>query len=107
MAKFGEGRVNAKEGFFRDNKKKPFTEKDFRFTYKNGSVYAFQMKPSKSGIVKIKSFKKIKEDMIISKVTLLGSDAPLNFVRNNKEMKIFAKNKAAGNLPVCFKLEIG
>lgn len=105
--KFGEGRVNAKEGFFRDNKKKPFTEKDFRFTYKNGSVYAFQMKPSKSGIVKIKSFKKIKEDMIISKVTLLGNDTPLNFVRNNKEMKKFAKNKAAGNLPVCFKLEIG
>lgn len=105
--KFGEGKVNAKEGFFRDNKKKPFTKKDFRFTYKNGCVYAFQMKPSKSGVVKIKSFKKIKEDLIINKVSLLGSGEELDFSRDEKEMKIYLKNKSNGNLPICFKLEIG
>lgn len=104
---FGEGKVNAKDGFFKDNKEKPFTEKDFRFTYKNGFVYAFQMKPSKSKNVKIKSFKSTNEDMIIKSVSLLGDGQPLNFIRGKKDMTICLKNNLQTDLPVCFKLEIG
>lgn len=104
---FGEGKVNAKDGFFQDNKKKPFTNKDFRFTYKDGCVYAFQMKPTSSDTVKIKSFKKIDEDMIISRVTLLGQSEPLYFTRDGKAMTIHLKNKIKTDLPICFKLEIG
>ena len=32
---FGEGEVNAVEGFFMDGDEKQFTSEDFRFTYKN------------------------------------------------------------------------
>ena len=104
---FGEGKVNAKDGFFQDNKKKPFTEKDFRFTYKDGSIYAFQMKATKGDEVKIKSFKRVNEDMLVSRVTLLGEDEPLYFERNNKYMKIHLKHKVNTDLPICFKIEIG
>lgn len=104
---FGEGRVNAKEGFFRDNKKKPFTKKDFRFTYKDGCVYAFQMKPTTTDFVKIKSFKKIKEDMIINNVTLLGDGKNLEFVRNKKDMTIKLDKVPDTSMPICFKIEIG
>ncbi len=105
--RFGEGKVNAKDGFFQDNKKKPFTEKDFRFTYKNGSIYAFQMKPTKGDTVKIKSFKKIDEDMVISRVTMLGEGEPLYFERNAKCMQIHLKHRVNTDLPICFKVEIG
>lgn len=104
---FGEGKVNAKEGFFKDGKAKPFTEKDFRFTYKNGCVYAFQMKPTAGGSVIIKEFKEIAEDMLINSVTLLETGEKLSFERNKKHMEIKLNSRLSTNLPVCFKIEIG
>ena len=65
------------------------------------------MKPTSSDTVKIKSFKKIDEDMIISRVTLLGQSEPLYFTRDGKAMTIYLKNKIKTDLPICFKLEIG
>lgn len=104
---FGEGKANVRSGFFQDNKDKGYKERDFRFTYKNGIVYAFQMKPSHNDLVKIKSFKKVKEDLIITSVRLLGSDAELDFERNEKCMVIHLADRVQTDLPVCFKIEIG
>lgn len=95
-----------KAGFFQDNKKKGYTEKDFRFTYKNGFIYAFQMKPAKGNLVKMKSFKRVNEDMIIKSVKLLGEDKELLFERNKKCMEIHLHDKVQTDLPICFKLEI-
>ena len=53
---FGEGEVNAEDGFFKDGDEKAFTNKDFRFTYKDSYLYAFQMRPSKT--VEIKTLRK-------------------------------------------------
>lgn len=104
---FGEGKVNAKDGFFKDGKPKPFTEKDFRFTYKDGCVYAFQMKPSSKAKVKIKEFKKINEDMIVKSVTSLQSGNKLSFERNSKCMVVNLDSVQSTDLPICFKIEIG
>lgn len=49
--------MNNEEGFFKDREEKAFTEKDFRFTYKRGSIYAFQMRPNGENAV-IKALKK-------------------------------------------------
>ena len=43
---FGEGEVNNVAGSFMDNDEKEFTSSDYRFTYKDGYLYAFCMKPS-------------------------------------------------------------
>lgn len=104
---FGEGKVNAKEGFFKDGKAKPFTPKDFRFTYNNGCVYAFEMKPTDKNYVRIKELKKINEDMIVNSVTLLETGEKLNFERTGKYMQINLNNKISTDLPICFKIEIG
>ncbi len=103
---FGEGEVNAEDGFFKDNDEKPFTEKDFRFTYKNGYLYAFQMRHSKE--VKIKTLKKhISHDYLIESIELLGSDEKIEFERTEEELKITLQNEPQTDLPICFKIELG
>ncbi len=103
---FGEGRVNVKAGFFQDNKEKGYSENDFRFTYKNGVVYAFQMKPAKGTTVKIKSFKKINEDLLVESVKLLGSDKKLDFERDKKHMVIQLPCRMKTDLPLCFEIKL-
>lgn len=103
---FGEGKTNVKAGFFQDNKKKGYTEKDFRFTYKDGCIYAFQMKPPKGAVVKIKTLKTIQEDLIINSIKLLGSDKKLKFERNKRYLVISLDDRVQTDLPICFKIEL-
>lgn len=103
---FGEGKTNVKGGFFQDNKNKPYTEKDFRFTYKNAVIYAFQMKPARGNTVKLKSFKTVEEDMLVKSVKLLGDNRELVFNRNKRCMTIYLPDKLKTDLPVCFKIEL-
>lgn len=103
---FGEGEINAEEGFFKDGDEKAFTEKDFRFTYKDGYLYVFQMRPSQS--IEIKTLKKHNpHDYLIESISLLGSDEEISYVRDEESLKITLKNKPETNLPLCFKMEIG
>lgn len=103
---FGEGEVNAEAGFFKDGDEKAFTEKDFRFTYKNGYLYAFQMRPDGND-VKIKTLaKRITRDFFIESVEILGM-GNAEFERNNNELLIHLPDKISSDLPLCFKIEIG
>lgn len=103
---FGEGETNAEEGFFKDNDEKPFTSKDFRFTYKNGYLYAFQMRPSRT--VKIKTLKKHNShDYLIEGVELLGSEEKITFDRNEECLEINLQSEPTTDLPICFKIAIG
>lgn len=103
---FGEGEINAEEGFFKDNDEKPFTSEDFRFTYKNGYLYAFQMRPSKN--VKIKSLRKRNpHDYLVEGVELLGSAEKLNVSRTEEYLEIKLQEEPTTDLPVCFKIAIG
>ena len=102
---FGEGEVNNEAGFFKDSKEKQYTEKDFRFTYKDGYVYAFQMRPNGND-VKIKMFKKHNpHDFLVKSVTLLETGEKLSFERNENEMLI-KTNSCQTDKPLCFKIEI-
>lgn len=102
---FGEGKVNAEDGFFRDNDEKQFTNADFRFTYKNGYLYAFQMRPSKN--VKIKTLRKHNpHDYLIESVTLLGSDEKIEYSRTDEYLEINLKGELKNDLPICFKIEL-
>ena len=104
--RFGEGEVNAQEGFFKDGDEKAFTSGDFRFTYKNCYLYAFQMRPSKN--VEIKTLKKLSSsDCIIESVELLGSDEKIDYVRDEEALKINLKGEFKNDLPICFNIAIG
>lgn len=104
--KFGEGEVNNEAGFFKDYDEKQFTEKDFRFTYKNGYLYAFQMRPDGND-VKIKTLKKKKShDFLINSVTLLSTDETLEYERNENELLIKSNHNFKSDTPITFKIEI-
>ena len=102
---FGEGEVNNEAGFFKDAEEKHFTAKDFRFTYKDSCVYAFQMRPDGND-VKIKAFKKHNpHDFLVKSVTLLETGETLGFERSENEM-IIKTNGCQSDKPLCFKIEI-
>lgn len=103
--RFGEGSVNAEAGFFRDNEEKPFTPEDFRFTCKNGCVYAFCMRPAGTEF-RIRSLSRSHfHDLPVGRVTLLGSSVPTDFAQTGEGLLLRLKEAPAGDLPVCFRIE--
>ena len=103
---FGEGSVNAEEGFFKDGDEKAYTSEDFRFTYRGGCVYAFQLRPDGNPAV-IQTFaRKGLYDICIEKVTLLGHDADLNWKRTDVGLVIEIPKGRLEDLPVCYKIHL-
>ena len=103
---FGEGKTNNEGGFFKDGDEKKYTSKDFRFTYKGGTIYAFQMRPNGKDAV-IKALKKNKvHDFIINSVTLLSTGENLGFERTEDALTIKANDNFKSDKPICFKIEI-
>ena len=101
---FGEGSVNAKDGFFMDSDEKSYTEEDFRFTYQGGSVYAFQMKPNGNDVV-VKTFAaKGMYDFCIDDVQLVGCDGKVSYFRDDEGLHIKLPESIATDLPLCFEI---
>ena len=102
---FGEGSVNAEDGQFKDNDEKAFTSEDFRFTFKDGYLYAFQMRPSET--VRIKTLRKRNpHDFLVEEVELLGG-GEISWQRTEKYLEIKPHIPSVDDLPVCFKISIG
>lgn len=102
---FGEGTVNAEAGFFKDGEEKAFTSKDFRFTYKDGYLYAFQMRPDKEAVIKCLR-KKTSHNFLIEDIELLGY-GKVPFERDENALKISCGYDIDTDLPLCYKIEIG
>lgn len=103
---YGEGKVRVKAGFFQDNKAKKYTPRDFRFTYKDGRIYAFQMLPGKNKTVRLRTFCTTAQDLDIRRVTWLGvGEVP--FTRSAKHLELQLPKTPGTLLPLCFELEIG
>lgn len=104
--KFGEGKVNNSEGFFQDNEEKAFTAEDFRFTYKNGYLYAFCMSPDSENIG-IKSLAiQGNHDFLVGDVEVLGDYEIVQTNRNREGFYLSLNKKPVDNKPVCIKIEI-
>ena len=103
---FGEGDTNNVEGSFKDNDEKEFTSKDYRFTYKNGYLYAFCMHPDSNEFC-ISSLKmKGESDLITGKVEVLGDINVVNSERDSNGLKIITDKTPETDKPLCFKIEI-
>ncbi|MBR3341302.1 MAG: alpha-L-fucosidase [Clostridiales bacterium] len=101
---FGEGEVNNTAGSFQDNTEKVFTSEDYRFTYKNGFLYAFCMKPDSEEFL-IRSLKiKGERDFVTGDVAVLGDYKIVNSERNEKGMSIVLDRKPESDKPLCFKI---
>ena len=103
---FGEGNVNNAAGEFMDGDEKQFTENDFRFTYKNGCVYAFQMRPGGKSITIHAMRRKGTHDFLIENIELLGKGKIASAERTAQALQITLAEEPEGDLPICFKIEI-
>ncbi len=84
----------------------PWTPKDFRFTRKDDTVYAFQMKWPENGKAVIKSFGSEKGPKV-SGVKLLGSRAKVEFKQTAKQLTITLPPKAPCDYIHCFRIQTG
>lgn len=101
---FGEGEVNNSEGSFQDNDEKMFTSNDFRFTYKNGYLYAFCMRPDSKSF-NITSLKiKGERDIVTGSVEVLGGLNIVNSERDSEGLKITLDKVPQSGNPICFKI---
>jgi len=104
--KFGEGEVNNVEGAFQDNDEKGYTSEDFRFTYKDGDLYAFCMKPDSSGFL-IKSLaEQGHDDIVTGTVEVLGDHKILSTSRDSAGLRIELDGDPLSDKPICFRIEI-
>lgn len=105
---YGEGPTQVPEGHFSDTSRPPYTDEDIRYTYKNGAVYAFLMRPSAKGQARLTAFATPangEDDLTFKKVTLLGSAEPVSFTRDTSGLQIrFQAPPASTPCPLCFKL---
>lgn len=103
---FGEGCVNAKEGFFMDGEEKGYTAKDFRFTYKSGCIYAFQLCPDGGDVTICSLALRGFADPGIADVRLLGHEASLVYTRDEDGLHITMPENVDTGLPICFRVDL-
>ncbi len=107
---FGEGSVNREEGGFKDGEVLEYTSEDFRFTEKDGNIYAAAMKPAEDGHYLIKSMAKKGEDGsssykgIISRVVLLDTGKEVKWDHLDEGLDIRTDRKFEDDMPVVFKI---
>lgn len=102
---FGEGSVNVKHGSFTDGDEKCYTPEDFRFTYKGGCVYAFQLRPD-GGDVTIRSFRANGlYDFGIENVKLMGA-GNVAFSRDGDGIHIHLPQNTETEYPLCFRIQL-
>ena len=103
---FGEGCVNAQEGFFMDGEEKEYTAEDFRFTYKNGCVYAFQLRPNGRDVtIRSLALRDFADPGIVN-VRLLGCESDMEYTRDGDGLHIAMPENADTALPICFRIDL-
>ena len=102
---FGEGEVNNQAGAFMDGDEKQFTGHDFRFTYKNGFLYAFQMRPEGRDVLIRSLARKEGYNFLTGDVSMLGGEIEA-YERTSEGLEITMKEAPKNDLAICFKIEI-
>ena len=100
---YKEGENQVGSGMFSEGEVE-YNEHDFRFTYKSGTLYAFQMKPLKS--IKINSLYTDRCGICIENVSVLGDNEVESFACNKDGLSIELKNDPTTDLPICIKIEL-
>lgn len=102
-----EGPTKTPEGAFTDEQRSPYSSEDFRFTYKDGFVYAFALRWPEDGRVLIKTFAKDSRSCtaILGKISILGHDGPVD-ARQTAEGLSVSAGLASRSEPVCIKIQI-
>ena len=100
---YKEGTHGASSGMFSEGKVN-YCTKDFRFTYKDGYLYAFQMKPSKN--IRITSLHTDRDGTVVKSVKMLGGAEIESFKNDKNGLTVTLKNEPDTKLPQCVKIEL-
>ena len=101
---FGEGKVLAAVGSFVDNDEKAYTAEDFRFTYRGGCLYAFQLGPNgQDATIRSLACRPIR-DYVIADVEMLGSSQKLQWSRDDTGLIIRVPAGVDTTMPLGFKI---
>ena len=101
--RFGEGPTETANGSFSESKVKPYTAQDFRFTTKDGLLYAIQMaEPDgpKAVITSLKPGRRVKS------ARLLGLDAPLAFEQTDAGLVLSLPENTLRQPASVYRIEI-
>ncbi|WPR73340.1 alpha-L-fucosidase [Algoriphagus sp. NG3] len=105
---FGEGPTEVATGHHTEGKNKDLTGKDFRFTQKDGNIYAIAMDWPGDGKAEIEAFS-AGSDLLesdIAEVTLLGHDGKLTWEQDSKHLKIDLPDSKPGDFAYVFKINL-
>ena len=103
---YGEGPTGTAEGHLSENKNKPFTAEDIRYTQDGRNLYAIVLDWPKDGKIVIRTLNtdmKVGSNGIAS-VRLLSSGEKLDWSRNAKGLSINLPKNKAGDYAYVFKI---
>ena len=100
---YREGEHKAASGMFSEGRV-AYEETDFRFTYKDGCVYVFQMKPAKTALVTTLHTDRC--GVCVKDVEVLGSNAVERFSGGREGLRIELRDEPASAMPQCFKITL-
>ncbi len=102
---YGEGPVKSVAGAFHEGEAKPYTVQDFRFTMKDGVLYAIELGWPANGEAVIHALANNgKYEKKISLVSLLGSNEQIQFSQKNDGLHIKLPVHAPGKYAYVFKI---
>lgn len=104
---FGEGPTEVKKGHHSEGKNKGFTDEDFRFTKKDGHLYAIALDWTDKGKMLVKSLAKGSQylDSTIERVRLLGSQEPLKWEQKEEGLLIELPEVKPGEHAFVFEID--
>lgn len=103
---YGEGPTQVVGGAFHDTATTMYTPQDFRFTSKNGILYAVEMGWPTDGEAVIHALgKSASTTAKVQSVTLLGSTGKLKFQQKSDGLHIELPSQKTGNYAYTFRIE--
>ena len=101
--RFGEGPTQVAAGTMQDTKTKPYTAEDFRFTTKDGRLYAIEMAWPTTSHALIHS---ITPSMNVTSVTLLATGKPVTFDQQADGLHLDLPTQPAGVRTYVYRIEM-
>jgi alpha-L-fucosidase len=104
---YGEGPTGTAEGHLSENKNKPYTSEDIRFTHKGNALYAIALEWPKSGVLQIKCLHK--NNTLLPKlqsIKLIGSKNTITWNQNAEALSIALPKKKPCDFAYVFKIEM-
>jgi alpha-L-fucosidase len=101
---FGEGPTKFEAGSFHDTESKPYTAEDYRFTTKDGALYAIELGWPKDGEAIIHALSSGVGTRDVASVELLGSTAPLTFQQKPDGLHIHVPAEPVGQYAYAYRI---